>query len=830
MRRDNNIFINWEEVHAIKHGLHDNPHHILGPHMDWDGVVINAYVKDALKVEVIHRDTKESYEMRASGIADFFTVATGESSVFPYMLRATYRDGSTYEYVDAYSFEPVIDNMELAEFSQGIGYEIYKKLGAHPMTVDGVDGVLFAVWAPNAQRVSVVGEFNLWEGSRGLMRRLANSSVFELFVPGIALGATYKFEIRTYDGEIFLKSDPYAQRNEHAPSDASVVTDATHRFRDGKWIKNRDAACNKEKPMNICQVDLFSFARTLGTEETYKTIAKPLINYIKEREYRYVEFSPIMDYANVAAGGYITRGFYAVMSTLGSAADLKYLIDQLHQNEIGVLLDWAPNHFSKDDNGLYLYDGAAAYEDSNPLRADNTAFGTVNFNYGRKEVSNFLISNALYWVEEFHADGLIVSSVASMLYLDYGKNDGEWLPNIYGSNENLEAVEFFKHLNSIMKRRNKGVIMIADDVSLWPDVTKDVEEEGLGFDYKWNLGWSEDMMDYMSMDFGARRNNYNALTFSLLYAYNEQFMYGFSAKSGAKELYAKLTGNEIQKQASFKVLLGYLMMQPGKKYMSAAIEDAITNESVKQYIKDLQKLYVTEPALYKQDYEDTGFEWINTMKAKEGILVFARKTENKNDTLVVICNFSAEEEDAFSIGVPYAGKYKEIFNSDRKEYDGEGNDNLRMRQSKAQECDARENSIVTVVPAFGISVYKYNVAGTVKEKTEPKKTTTTKKTVAKKPVAAKKEAVPKKAVEEKKEAAPKKAVAAKKEAAPKKAVAAKKEPASKKAVAAKKEPAPKKAVEVKKEPAPKKAVEAKKEPAPKKAVETKKEAAPKKIK
>ena len=787
MRRDNDIFVNWEEVHAIKHGLHDNPHHILGPHMEWDGVVINAYVKDALKVEVIHRDSDVSYEMRASGIADFFIVATGEKSAFPYKLRATYRDGSTYEYVDAYSFEPVIDNMDLAAFSQGIDYEIYQRLGAHRMTIDGVDGVLFAVWAPNAQRVSVVGEFNMWEGSRGLMRRLSDSAVFELFVPGIEEGAVYKYEIRTHNGDIFTKSDPYATKNELAPSDVSVIADIRYQFKDGKWVKGRDKQAGSKKPLSICEVNLFDFAQmTACKDKTYKGIAKELADYVKKQGYTHVEFSPVMDYTNQAAKGYVTRGFYAVMASLGTPADFKYLVDYLHQKEIGVILDWAPHHFGKEDNGLYLYDGAAAYEDSNPLRAENPAFGTITFNYGRPEVSNFLISNALYWVEEFHADGLRVSSLASMLYLDYGRNPGEWLPNIYGSNENLEAVEFFKHLNSIMKKRNPGILMIADDSSLWADVTLPAEDDGLGFDYKLNLGWTQDMMDYVTAEVGNRRDKYNALTFSLLYAYNEQYMYGFGMKESEGGLAQRIAGNQIQRYATTKVLLGYMMMQPGKKYIAYGQElsdmlDEKQNKALLSYMKDLQNLYISEPALYEEDYDAEGFEWINTMRAKDGILVFARKTDNADDTLIVVCNFSGDVYEDFMLGVPYAGKYKEIFNSDQKSYAGEGNTNARLRQSKKEECDARANSITTTIPAFGISIYKYNVAGTAKEVQPEKKETTEKTVVTKKATAGKGTKVAKKAEAEKKPAVAKKAEAQKKPVAAKKAVAEKKAAVTKKA-------------------------------------------------
>lgn len=742
MRRDYGISINWEEVHAIKHGLHDLPHHILGPHMEWDGVVINAYVKDALKVEVLHRDSDVSYEMRASGIADFFTLATDEKEIFPYKLRATYRDGSTYEYVDAYCFEPVIDNAQLAALEQGIEYEAYQILGAHKRTVDGVDGVLFAVWAPNAQRVSVVGEFNLWDGSRGLMRRLPNSSVFELFLPGIEEGTPYKFEIRTQDGRIFMKADPCAQKNELAPADASVIVDGKYRFRDGKWIKNRDKASQVRKPVLICEVNLAEFAEKMEEQTvTYRTIAPALCDYVKNLGYTHVELMPVMDSVNEASMGYETHGFYAVSAKFGDPVDFKYLVDYMHQHEVGVILDWAPYQFGKEQSGLYLFDGAAAYEDSNPLRAENPLWGNVTFNYGRREVSNFLISNALYWVEEFHVDGLRVASVASMLYLDYGRNPGEWLPNIYGSNENLEAVEFFKHLNSIMKKRNPGVLMIAEDSSLWPDVTKPVEEDGLGFDYKWNLGWSDDMLEYVAADLGGRRDKHNALTFSLLYAYNEQYMYGFGhgQNSSQQPILQQISGNEIQKSGTLKALLGYLMMQPGKKYFYQG--QGNSNNVLDAYQKDLLEIYNTEPALYEEDYDDHGFEWINTMLAKEGILVFARKTADVNDTLVVICNFSAEERRNFMIGVPYAGKYKEIFNSDREVYGGEGNVNSRMRQSKQEECDARENSITTTVPAFGISIYKYNVAGTVtpEKKTEPeKKTKPEKKTESAKKIEPKK--------------------------------------------------------------------------------------------
>jgi 1,4-alpha-glucan branching enzyme len=801
MRRDYGISINWEEVHAISHGLHDNPHHILGPHLEGDGLVINAFVKNALKVEVIREDKKDVLEMRASGIADFFTLSTDDKKIFPYKLRATYRDGSVFAYKDAYCFEPVIDNQELASFSQGILYDAYDIMGAHKKTIDGVSGVCFTVWAPNAQRVSVLGEFNMWEGNRNIMRRVNDTAVFELFVPGVNVGDTYKFEIRNRDGRVFTKTDPYSFSNEIFPSDVSKVVDPNFKFKDSAWIKARDKKKRLDKPMNVLEINPFTFDDTLY-DRNFKTLAKSVADYAIDNGYSHVELMPIMDTINGDSLGYETHGFYSVSAVLGQPEDFMYFVDYMHNKGIGVILDWAPYQFGRERHGLAYFDGDACYEDSNMLRAVNRAFGTLNFNYGRKEVSNFLISNALYWVERFHVDGLKLSSVASMLYLDYGKNDGEWLPNIYGSNENLDAIEFIKHLNSIMNKRNPGVIMIAEDSSLFPDVTVDVEEDGLGFDYKWNLGWSNDMLGYAETDVVSRRNEANALTFSLLYAYNENYMYGISHSDVvfSKPFIDKIAGNDIQKKAFYKAWLGYMMTQPGKKYF---YDDGIKDDDLVAYKKALFELYNTEPAFSELDYDDVGFEWINTLRAKDGLLVFTRKTKKKDDTLVFVVNFSPEDYQSFMIGVPYKGKYKEIFNSDSVDFGGDGNVNSRMRQSQDKACDERSQSITTTIPPFGISVYKYNVSASaakttkkttkaetkaVEEETKEEVKKTATKTTAKKATA-------KKATTTKKAAAKKETTA--KKAAPKKETAAKKETTAKKTTA-KKEATPKKETVAKK--------------------------------
>lgn len=778
MRRDSGIFINWEEVHAIRHGLHDNPHHILGPHMEPDGVVINAYVKDALSVEVVHRDSSVRYEMRASGIEDFFTLATEEKEIFPYQLKATYRDGSTYEYIDPYCFDPVIDNMDIASFSQGIHYDIYQLLGAHKKTVEGVEGVLFAVWAPDAQTVSVVGDFNLWDASRNLMRRLPNSGIFELFVPGLEEGMLYKYEIRTPQGDTFLKQDPYANCNEETLDGASVISDLdSFKFKDGKWLRQRAQAKTQflKKPMNCYQVQLSLFSQE--DNWTYQSISAPLCDYVKKMGYTHVEFMPVMDSVKESSHGYETRGFFAVNSKYGTPKDFMYLVDYLHQNEIGVILDWNISEFSAESSGLCYYDGKALYEDSNVLRAKCPNKDTLCFNYGRLEVSNFLIANALYWVEQFHIDGLRLASVASMLYLDYGRTEGQWLPNIYGSNENLDGIEVLKHMNSIMQKRNPGVLMIAEDASIYPDVTKDLEDGGLGFSMKWNLGWTSDVLDYVTTSVWEREKKSNDLTFSLLYAYNENYMYGFSHKDVIdceSPMIQKMPGEIQDKFANLRILYGFLMTMPGKKYMLMGqefgyikeLEERVDYSSVasgsecykmKEYSKALNQLYLAEPALSAMDYEAEGLEWINTISAKDGILVYARKTDNPDDTLVILCNFSNVSYRNYVIGVPYAGKYKEIFNSDLTSFGGNGDYNPRMKQSKEIEWDARKNSIQITVPATGIVVLKYNVAGKVqpikKTEEEPKVT---------KPAAKKTEEKPKeqkptsKKREEKPKAVPKK--------------------------------------------------------------------------
>ncbi len=489
--------INWMEVEALVNARHDNPHHILGIHECLDDVYVNAFIPGAKVVTVIDKKDKKRYSLISERYEGFFSICIKDKKSFDYELDIKYEDGTEQKTVDPYVFEPVIDPIDISRFNEGIHYEIYEKLGSHPMVVDGVKGTLFAVWAPNAERVSVVGNFNNWDGRRHQMRKLDYSGIFELFIPGNLTDEIYKYEIRSKKGDVFMKSDPYAFTSEIRPANASKVTTLDYIWHDKKWIdarssSNEGAKDDKvplEKPLNIYEVHLGSWKRPDDGREfySYREIAIRLADYMKEMGYNYVELMPIMEHPYDPSWGYQITGYYAPTSRYGSPEEFMGFVDYMHTKGIGVIIDWVPAHFPRDEHGLGRFDGTPLYENQDPLRGEHPHWGTYIFDYGRNEVKNFLVANALYWADKYHIDGIRVDAVASMLYLDYGRNGGEWRPNIYGGNENLEAIAFIKEVNQKMKENYPGVIMIAEESTAWPMMTHNVEDGGMGFDYKWNM-------------------------------------------------------------------------------------------------------------------------------------------------------------------------------------------------------------------------------------------------------------------------------------------------------------------------------------------------------
>ena len=724
--------INWMEVDALVQGIHNNPHHILGMHECIDDLYINAYLPGAKVVNAIEVSTRKKYTLVSERVPGFFSVVIKDKKPFEYKLNVRFDNGDEVTYFDPYVFEPVIDPIDISLFNEGKHYSIYEKMGAHPMTVDGVEGVLFAVWAPNADRVSVVGNFNNWDGRRHPMRKLDYSGIYELFIPGKLVGEIYKYEIKAKSGQVFMKSDPYAFSSEVRPANASRIVDISYKWKDAAWMEKREDKNTDEQPMAIYEMHLGSWKRPTDGREfyNYRDIASLLADYLLMMNYNYVELMPIMEHPYDPSWGYQVTGYYAPTSRYGSPADFMYFVDYLHSKGIGVILDWVPAHFPKDEHGLGRFDGTALYEHENPRRGEHPHWGTYIYNYGRNEVRNFLVANALYWAEKYHIDGIRIDAVASMLYLDYGRGDGEWLPNIYGGNENLEAIDFIKEVNSKMHELHKGVIMIAEESTAWPMMTHPVEAGGLGFDYKWNMGWMNDFLNYMKLDPLYRKYHHNDLTFSMVYAYSEKFILVLSHDEVVHEkgsMIAKMPGGYEDKFSNLRVAYGYMMTHPGKKllFMGQEIAQfAEFNENaevdwslfefdahvfMQGYVKELNELYKTEPALYELDSSPDGFTWINCNSANTSLLSYVRKGKKESDTLLIICNFTPMEHKAYKLATPSGGRWQEIFSSDNNRYGGEGRNNKTVKQAKKAECDGQEHYISVTVPPLSISVFKKKI-------------------------------------------------------------------------------------------------------------------------
>lgn len=730
--------MNWAGIEELVYSEANDPHQLLGPHVTEAGILIQAFIPTASAVSVKVKGNE--YPMEMQDEAGFFAVLVPGDKIVKYTLAVTYDNGTTQELHDPYAYAPQIKEEELKKFEAGIYYNAYEKLGAHVMEIGGVKGVYFAVWAPCAMRVSVVGDFNLWDGRRHQMRRLGDSGVFELFIPGLDKGAVYKYEVKAKNGDAMLKADPYGNYAELRPNTASIVWDVnSYEWKDQEWMKNRAKEHGKEKPMSIYEVHLGSWMRKpyemkedgtaiVGSEfYNYREIAVKLAEYVKDMGYTHVELLPIMEHPLDASWGYQVTGYYAPTSRYGTPDDFQYFMDYMHENGIGVILDWVPAHFPKDLVGLACFDGTHVYEHADPRQGEHPHWGTLIYNYGRPQVSNFLIANALYWADKYHADGIRMDAVASMLYLDYGKNDGEWVANIYGGHENLEAVEFLKHLSSIFKKKAKGAVLIAEESTAWPRITGDVNDGALGFDYKWNMGWMNDFLGYMQCDPYFRNHHYGELTFSMLYAYSEDFVLVFSHDEvvhGKGSMAGKMPGADFEaKFSNLRAAYGYMMTHPGKKLLFMGQEmgqltEWNENESLpwnileydrhkqmQDYVRDLNKLYKTYPALYEMDFDPDGFQWINCNNSKENIVSFMRKTKKPEETILVICNFAPVEHKKFRLGVPFHGKYKEIFNSEDKIYGGCGMTNPRAKTSKKEECDERENSIVIDLAPLGVQIF-----------------------------------------------------------------------------------------------------------------------------
>ena len=755
--------MDWAGIEEIVYSEAANPERLLGAHEVEEGLLIQVFMPHA--VAVAAKVGNESYPMELQDEAGYYAVLLHGKKMSKYLLEITYDNGTTEELQDPYAFPSQFTDAELKKFDAGIYYDVYRKMGAHPMTIDGVSGVYFAVWAPCAMRVSVVGDFNMWDGRRHQMKRLGDSGVFELFMPGLKAGTLYKYEIKNHRGEPMLKSDPYGNYSELRPDNASIVWDLEQfTWNDEVWMKNRELEASKDKPLSIYELHLGSWMRhelkldedgepVIGSEfYNYREIAPKLAEYVKKMGYTHVELMPVMEHPLDESWGYQVTGYYAPTSRYGTPDDFMYFMNYMHEQGIGVILDWVPAHFPRDAHGLACFDGSCVYEHQDPRQGAHPHWGTLIYNYGRPQVTNFLIANALFWAKQYHADGIRMDAVASMLYLDYGKNDGEWVANIYGGHENLEAVEFLKHLNSIFKKEIRGGLLIAEESTAWPQITGSVKENGLGFDYKWNMGWMNDFTGYMQCDPYFRNQHYGELTFSMLYAYSEDFVLVFSHDEvvhGKSSMLCKMPGETYEeKAANLRTAYGFMYGHPGKKLLFMGQEFAQISEwneneelpwnileyplhkNMQDYVTALNELYRTHPAMYQKDFEQGGFEWINCTSAADNIVVFTRKTDKPEETLLFVCNFAPVLHEKYQIGLPFAGRYKEIFNSDAKQFGGSGKGNSRVRAAKKEEYDGRDYSMQITVPPMSMIVFSCEPA--VPKKTAAKKTGTEKNTAAKK--------------------------------------------------------------------------------------------------
>ncbi len=727
---DNKLYklMNWPRIEGIIYSEEDNPHEILGPHVTGKNVLFQTFQPEAGKVFLITGD-KKKHQMEKVDEAGYFAYLLPGKIPDAYEYEVNYDEGITNCVKDAYRYDVGLSEEDVDKFNAGIHYTIYKKLGAHIMTVDGDSGVFFAVWAPNAERVSVVGDFNHWDGRVHQMRRNARGGIFEIFIPDVKAGECYKYEIKVKGGLTFLKADPYAFGQQLRPETASVVRDIGYAWEDGQWMKERQARQQKNSPVSVYEMYLGSFKKNKDTDEflNYRELAPEVVKYIKEMGYTHVELMPVMEHPLDASWGYQVIGYYAPTARYGSAEDFMYFVDTLHQAGIGVILDWVPAHFPRDTYGLSNFDGTCLYEHADPRQGAHPHWGTLIYNYGRPQVSNYLIANALYWVEKYHADGIRIDAVASMLYLDYGKHDGEWVANIYGGHENLEAIEMLKHLNSVMKKRNPGVLMIAEESTAWPKITGSVEEDGLGFDLKWNMGFMNDFLTYVGYDPYFRAHHHNELTFSMVYAYSENFMLVFSHDEvvhGKATMIGKMPGVLEDKFANLRVAFAYTMAHPGKKLLFMGQDIAEfkefdetretewgllshdTHKGVNTLMKDLNRLYQEKPALYAKDTDPEGFQWINCISHEKCMVAFMRKADKPEDTLVVVVNFANVEQE-FTLGAPYEGKYQEILNTDDERYGGLGRVNGEAISVMEEEADGRPYSFTMKSAPLSASIFAY---------------------------------------------------------------------------------------------------------------------------
>ncbi len=722
-----------EEMEAIINGDHSNPFSVLGIHKNKGSkdVFIRAYQPNSRSMELLDNNGSSLGMMTKLDDRGFFQINLGPRENFAYRFRIENDRGDFYEKEDSYRFPSILGDIDLYLLAEGNHLDMYQKLGAHVIELNGVRGVSFAVWAPNAKRVSVVGNFNNWDGRTTVMRNHPSCGIWDIFIPGIGQGEIYKYEVKTRENYILVKSDPVAFYSEKRPHTASIVYDINnYHWNDEGWMNYREEANSFDKPMSIYEVHLGSWRRKgeNGSEYlTYREFADHLVPYVSNMGFTHVEFLPLSEHPLDSSWGYQVTGMFAPTSRFGTPDDFRYMIDKFHQAGIGVIMDWVPAHFPKDGHGLVEFDGTHLYEHADPRKGEHTDWGTKIYNYGRTEVCNFLCASALYWLKEYHIDGLRVDAVASMLYLDYSRKSGEWLPNIYGGNENLEAISFLRKMNELVYGHNKGAITCAEESTAWPMVSRPTSMGGLGFGYKWNMGWMNDTLKYISKDPIHRKYHHGMLTFGLLYAFNENFILPISHDEvvhGKCSMISKMPGDEWQRFANLRSYYGFMFTHPGKKLLFMGCEfgqdwewnsesslrwhllDYPMYKGMQNCVRDLNLMYKGNAPLYEVDFDYRGFEWIEHSNAADSVISYIRKGHNPADYLIVICNFTPVVRQNYRIGVNELCGYQEIFNSDDVNYWGSGVKNEGVKQAEAISWNDKPHSVQVTLPPLSTIVLK----------------------------------------------------------------------------------------------------------------------------
>ncbi len=718
------------DADAIATGGHGDPFAVLGPHQTKAGTVIRSFQPQARRAWVL--SAAGDVEMDRVHPGGLFAAAVDEAVAGVYRLRVEHPDGRLESFDDPYRFPPLLGELDIHLLVEGTHLRTFEKMGSHCATVDGVQGVHFAVWAPNAKRVSVVGDFNGWDGRRHVMRFRHNAGVWELFVPGLGNGTLYKYEIIGAGGFMLpLKADPYGHYAEVPPKTASVVWDlADRQWLDGEWMTRQQTANDRHGPISIYEVHLASWRRV--PEDGHRTLsyvelADQLSAYVKDMGFTHVELLPIHEHPFSGSWGYQPVGLFAPTSRFGTPEDFRTFTERLHQNGVGVIVDWVAGHFPSDPHGLHYFDGTHLYEHEDPRLGYHKDWNTLIYNYGRREVRNYLVANALYWLEEYHVDGLRVDAVASMLYLDYSREAGEWIPNKYGGNENLEAIDFIRTMNETVYGEHPGAMTVAEESTAWPMVSRPVYIGGLGFGYKWNMGWMHDTLRYISKEPIHRRYHHDDLTFGLLYAFHENFVLPLSHDEvvhGKGSIFGRMPGDRWQRFANMRAYYGFMWTHPGKKLLFMGSEfaqerewdaegsldwhllDDPMHEGVRRCVRDLNRLYRELPALHQLDHDPQGFAWIDCNDRDNSVLTYMRKAQDPEDVCVVACNFTPVVREGYRVGVPHPGHYSEIFNSDSEWYGGGNIHNQGGRQAEDVPWHGHPYSLDLTLPPLATCVFK----------------------------------------------------------------------------------------------------------------------------